>query len=142
MPANAPSEQSIQYLNADVALTAGLVQQFSTQAEPGVRYDVEALLYVNLSGAGIVTTSVGVAGSSPPIQASQLAEASAATALKSASGAGDQTIASGSIATGIHSIVLRAGLVATAAGTLFLSMSTGGAGSLLIGSTFRVTKSR
>lgn len=133
----------IKYIDTDVTLTGVLVNQFTAPLDPGVRYDIEAQLYLNMSGAGIVTTSLGVTGLTPTIRCLQLAEATAATALQSSAGVGDRVIASGSISTGVHSIIVRGGISASVSpSTIFLAMSTAGAGLLVVGSTFRVFRAQ
>lgn len=130
----------VQYLLADVALTGSNVRQFSFPALIGVPYMFEACLFLDVSGAGTLTTNVGITGGSPVIRHTQLAQTTA-TALeqRSSFGTGAQQIVSSSLGTGNKTVLVRgSALKMTAGGVLFLDVATGGTANLLAGSTFRV----
>ena len=129
----------VQYLAADVALTGSLVRQFAADAEQGVGYDFECLALLNVTGAGIVTTNVGITGGSPVMRQVQIAQTTATVSeQRSVVGTGAQSIASSSLSTGTRSILVRgSALKTTASGILFIDFSTGGPVTLLAGSTYR-----
>jgi len=132
---------ALQALPADVALTGSPVRQFSQAVDAALNfvYDFEANLYLNVTGAGIVTTVTGVTTGSPVNRQIQLTQTTAtAPEQRSSVGTGDQTIASSSISTGTRSIIIRGSAKPTVAGAVFLDVSTGGTVTLLAGSTFRV----
>jgi hypothetical protein len=133
---------TVKYLPADVVLTGSLVQQFANAVDISIGYDFESQLYLNVTGAGIVTAVAGVTTGTPVMRLSQLTQTTAtASELRSASGTGDQTIASSSVSTGTRLMIVRGSALPTAAGTLFLNLSTAGTVTLLAGSTFRVFRS-
>lgn len=130
----------VQYQRATVALTGSLVSRFAFNTLPDGRYEYDALLFLDLSVGGIVTTRASISGGTPDMQMMQQAQISATVVeVKANAGTSTVTIASSSLNSGFRSVVVRGSAYkASAAGVLSLDVSIGGTGSLFTGSTMRV----
>lgn len=134
----------VQYLPADVLLTASLVRQFAFAAEQSVPYHMECVAYLSVAVTGTVTTNFGITGGAAETRLTQTANVGPGSLGATASGAGAQTLTTTSYSSGaVRSLVAFGSVLkATAGGILFIDFSTAGTITLLAGSTFKVFRAR
>lgn len=139
-PFDLGASAGMQYLPADVPLTAAFVRQFGADALNGVPYAFEATLFLDVATSGTVLIQAGITGGSPEIRLMQISNAGAGTLGSASSGAGNQSVTSASLSiTGVRSIVVSgSALKTTADGRLFIDLMNGTAvATLKAGSTFK-----
>lgn len=129
------------YFPTNVALTGSLVQQFAFATDAGFAYVFDAELFLNVAVSGTCTVVVGVNAGTVESRLQTVASSGAIPSVSTSVATGNASVTPASFGTtGSNSIIAHGSVKSTAAGNLFLNMSTAGTVTLLAGSSFRVSR--